>query len=256
MNLLPVPKIMKWDWNLSQKYSCDRKILVTSGCSFTSSTLILDCASSWPGYMRDRCRFDHAVDWSYPGAGNLYISDSIINYIKSLSKLEKQNLFVAVMWSGIDREENVIKSARQPCINGISYQRKRISQDSKHDQAISSYNYIIKTKQYLENQNIPFAFTFYINLLFPPCLPRRDTTHNFESFLDHTKLQDLKKFTWVPDNPKDYLYDFSFYRNYLDQSTDQYHPTGNCVLDWTDNIWLPALEKRRLICNTQVPLDE
>ena len=159
MNFLPVPKLMQWHWNLSQNYYCDQKVLVTSGCSFTSSTKTLDCASSWPGFVRDRCKFEYAVDWSYPGVGNLYIADSIIGYVDSLNEQEKKDILVIVMWSGIDREEDTIQSFTDPCINGISYQRRQIKQLSKKQQALDSYNCIFKTKQYLDSKNIPYAFT-------------------------------------------------------------------------------------------------
>ena len=246
VNFLPVPKLLRWDWNLSQSHRCDRTILVTSGCSFTASTLTLDSANSWPGFVRDRCRFDHAVDWSMPGSGNLYISDSIIKYVKSLTESQKQDIFVVVMWSGLDREEDVSLSLEQPCIDGFSYQR-RDPRLSKKQQALDSYNNIIRTKEYLEQQKIPFAFTFYMNLLYPPCLPSRDTTHTFNSFLDSDRLSNLKKLCWTPSNPNDYLYDFSFYHNYLDQSSDKFHPGSGCILDWTDTVLLPSLTQQKLI---------
>lgn len=252
MNFLPVPKLMKWDWNLTQYYHCNQSVLVTSGCSFTSSTSTLDCASSWPGYVRDRCKFDYAVDWSYPGAGNLYISDSIIEYIKSLSDIQKKNVFVIVMWSGLDREEEIFTCTKQPCINNLSYQAKKTNLRSKQQQTLDSYNYIFKTKEYLEANNIPFAFTFFTNVLSPPYLPIRDRTHKFDSFLDAEMLSRVRGLSWAPPNTKDFLYDFSFYHNYLDQSPDMYHPNSNCVLDWTDSVLLPSLEQQNLItkCNT------
>lgn len=250
MNFLPVPKLLKWPWNLAQAYHCDQKILVTSGCSFTSSTLRLDCASSWPGVVRDRCRFDHVVDWSFPGAGNLYISDSIIKYIETLDDQTKQQIFVIIMWSGLDREEEIVESSQLPFINNFSYQIRLKKQLTKKQQALDSYRHIIRTKQYLETQNIPFAFTFYINLLNPPFLPVRDTTHQFEGFVDSDILNNIRKITWIPKDSKDYLYDFSFYQDYIDQSPDQYHPSYSCVLDWTDTVLLPSMAQHNWITKT------
>jgi hypothetical protein len=93
-NLLP-PKYMRWNYALDQQYYCNQKQLITSGCSFTASTNQLDCAASWPGFMRDRCRFEETIDLSYPGMGNDYIYQSIMNNINNES-------LVVVMWSGID----------------------------------------------------------------------------------------------------------------------------------------------------------
>ena len=73
MAFLPVPKLLKWEYSLSQKYTCPESVLITSGCSFTSSTLQLDTAASWPGFVVDRCRFNYCIDYSFPGAGNEYI---------------------------------------------------------------------------------------------------------------------------------------------------------------------------------------
>jgi hypothetical protein len=84
MGFLPVPKLLKWNHSLSQKYTCTESVLLTSGCSFTSSTLQLDAAASWPGYVVDRCRFDYCIDYSFPGAGNEYIANSILNYFQPL----------------------------------------------------------------------------------------------------------------------------------------------------------------------------
>lgn len=249
MNFLPVPKIMKWDWNLPQQYSCDQTILITSGCSFTSTTLRLDCACSWPGFMRDWCRFEYAEDWSYPGAGNFYISQSIIEAVESRSSDERSQCFVAVMWSGLNRDETVVQVSKQPKLNSGHYRQETITSPNKEHQAQKSFDYIKKTQGILEQYNIPYAFTYYINLLEPPFLPARDKTHHFPGYISNQQLNDLVKMQ-VLSSQKDCLYDFSFYKNYLDQSSDNFHPTGECIMNWTENVWLPALAKRGLICNT------
>lgn len=249
MIFLPVPKILKWDWNLSQQYSSDRSILITSGCSFTASTVDISCASSWPGFMRDRCRFEHVEDWSYPGVGNFYISQSIIEAIESKSDFERSQTFVAVMWSGLDRIEFTSNSDQQPKLESGSYQYKKINSLSKNEQANLSYQYIKSTQLVLEKYNVPYAFTFYMNLLSLPFIPARDNTHQFYNHIDATLLNDLNQLH-ILSSGKDCLYDFSFYKDYIEQSPDHFHPTDKCMLDWTDNIWLPALTKRGLICNT------
>jgi len=249
MSSLSVPKILKWNWNLSQQYSSERSILITSGCSFTSSTIDLSCASSWPGYMRDRCRFEHVEDWSYPGVGNFYISQSIIEAIESKSDSEKNQCFVAVMWSGLDRIECVTNINQRPKLESGSYQYKKVNTLTKSEQAMLSYKYIKATQEILEKYNVPYAFTFYMNLLFPPFIPARDNTHRFYNHVDNTIIDDLNKLHTLSSG-QDCLYDFSFYNDYIEQSTDQYHPIDKCTLDWTDRIWLPALARQGLICNT------
>ena len=240
---------MNWDWNLSQRYSCKRSILITSGCSFTASTMDLSCASSWPGYMRDRCRFEYVEDWSHPGAGNFYISQSIIEAIESKSDSQRSQCFVAVMWSGIDRIEYSSSINKQPKLASGSYQYQEVNTLTKHQQAELSFDYINSTKEILEKYNVPYAFTFYMNLLAPPFLPARDHTHQFYNYINSDDLENLNRLH-VLNQVQDCLYDFSFYKNYIDSSIDHYHPTDKCTLDWTDNVWLPALAKQGLICST------
>ena len=113
MTLTP-PKIMQWNYNLSQTHKLNSKILITSGCSLTASTQQVISAASWPGYMRDRCRFEYAVDLSYPAAGNEYIADSIMQYFKD--KTNYSDYFVVIMWSGLDRREIQEVDSKDPKI--------------------------------------------------------------------------------------------------------------------------------------------
>jgi hypothetical protein len=114
---------------------------------------------------------------------------------------------------------------------------------------VLSYKYIKTTQEILEKYNVPYAFTFYMNLLFPPFIPARDNTHRFYNHVDNTIIDNLNKLHTLSSG-QDCLYDFSFYNDYIEQSTDQYHPIDKCTLDWTDRIWLPALARQGLICNT------
>lgn len=237
---------MQWDYSLDQQYSCDQSILVTSGCSFTSSTIQLETAASWPGYVLDRCRFDRCVDYSYPGSGNEYIGNSILYHFKDIPDADLSKYFVIVMWSGIDRVESIIsKSSEQPNLGGICY-RQLNNENGGLEQAQRSYNKIIEVYNYLSGKKINFAFTLYCNLLFPPYIPKRDTTKEFDHWLTTAQLNALKKLSWIPVEPMDFLYEYAWRNDYLDHG-DYFHPPSGANLDWTDSILLPELEKRQLI---------
>ena len=92
--ILP-PKQLNWTKTLEQRYSSNRTIGIVSGSSFTAGTDQLKMASSWPGYVYERCGLEKIIDLSFPATNNQYISDSTINYLESISQQEKNNLYVA-----------------------------------------------------------------------------------------------------------------------------------------------------------------
>jgi hypothetical protein len=249
MNFLPIPKLLKWQHSLSQTHSSTKKILVTSGCSFTSSTLQLETAASWPGYVVDRCRFDYGIDYSYPGAGNEYIGDSILHFFSTVPDNEIDQYMAIIMWSGVDRAEDKILGEKMPMLNGVTYQRIQtvtpISKQEKINRASVSANKMFEVFEYLTKRKISFAFTFYSNLLFPPYIPKRDTTFEFDGFLDQKNLKKLRALPWIPTQPMDFLYEYAFVNN--STGKDGFHPIGQCNLDWTDNILLPSMQKQNLI---------
>mgnify|MGYP003344898755 CR=1 FL=1 len=136
MSTLPVPKYLNWPLtqSIQQHYNCDFDCLVTSGCSFTSSTTWLEGAASWPGYVRDRSGIQSCIDMSFPGVGNRYIADSIKyaieNYCESYSC---KKILVIVMWSGIDRVESIceenspLNNKVNPCLGNKFYNREKKS---------------------------------------------------------------------------------------------------------------------------------
>lgn len=253
MAFLPVPKLLKWEYSLSQKYTCPESVLITSGCSFTSSTLQLDTAASWPGFVVDRCRFNYCIDYSFPGAGNEYIADSILNYFSTITDNEISKYKVIIMWSGIDRQEKkqvdgdiFYNSHNYPKINNISYHRIQSEYVDRVKSTQCSVEKIFEVYNYLNSRNISFAFTFYSNLLFPPYIPKRDTTHHFEDYENSNTLNKLKTISWIPSNPMDYLYEYAFVNDFLNHG-DYFHPPNQCNLQWTDNVLLPSLVKIGLI---------
>ena len=80
--------------------------LLVSGCSFTY-TKNINCPS-WPCHLRDLGSFDHLHDLSFPGAGNTHIHHSVIWELENNTALTPENTFVAVMWSGYDRDDIIV----------------------------------------------------------------------------------------------------------------------------------------------------
>lgn len=190
---------------------------------------------------------------SYPGAGNLYIANSIKYAIENLLDQSSDRLLVVVMWSGIDRLEKIISSPDNRTQRAklgeeiyVQIPHNEIAKSQLKECTHESYDLILDLSQYLNNRNILWAFTYYSNLLFPPFIPKRDTTHHFTDHLDHQKLNHLRSIEWIPKNPMDYLYEWAFVNDYLNDG-DGFHPPNQANARWTDEILLPGLVDTGLI---------
>ena len=241
-----VPKILKWIPSIPQHYETNKSILLTGGCSFTASTVNFQCAASWPGFVLDRCGFDHCIDWSYPGVGNEYIGDSILHHLSNLSDNEVKKYMVIVMWSGIDRTAiKISNSDHQPMISSYSYIRQTVNGNNIKQSAQLSADKIFELYDYLTDRSIPFAFSFYCNLLYPPYIPKRDSTPEFNQHVDKLTLKKLQSLRWIPNKPMDFMFEFGFKYDLL--ADDMFHPSMQCSENWTDKILLPGLLDQKLI---------
>ena len=149
------------------------------------------------------------------------------------------------MWSGLDRfEEKVYDRQKQPCINNIHYHRFNECPKDKSFMLTQSVQLIKDLASFLEQKNISYAFTSYVNLLHPPYLPVRDTTHRFTDHKDKQAIAQVEKL-FLPIAGMDYLYEHAFRNDGL--TDDDFHPAMDPILDWTDQILLPSLEQKGLI---------
>jgi hypothetical protein len=139
------------------------------------------------------------------------------------------------MWSGLDRQSIKTLSGQQPKLGDVAYETTQEQDCSKQ-----SADKIIEVYDYLTNRSIPFVFTFYANVLFPPYFPKRDTTPNFEGTVDSATLSAVQALDWVPTVAEQFLFEYALISGDLDQG-DHFHPTRDGNLAWTDNILLPAL---------------
>jgi len=155
-----------------------------------------------------------------------------------------------VMWSGLNRLENIKNSYEQPKLGSTSYVRytrntDKLTEDQRRHGAEMSADQILGLKAYLEQRGISYIFSTYVNLLYPPYIPKMDTTHEFEGWTSDAKIKQLKEIAWVPNNGMDFLYEYGFRTDTLD--TDGFHPSLTCSQNWTDEILLPELEHRGLV---------
>lgn len=136
-------------------------------------------------------QFDYYENWGRPGAGNLYILNSVME-CHQRNQLCADD-FVVIVWSGLSRIDSYQ-------INEWSHFHGRILDQKSQDIPVScvdgyeiiSYAYISAMKNILENINVPFfmfhathyddssrAGKFYKNILksVPEFCPERNTIH-------------------------------------------------------------------------------
>jgi hypothetical protein len=242
---LQAPKYLQWKPQLVPAYTSNYDLLITSGCSFTASTQQLDSAASWPGFLKDRLGLELCVDMSFPGVGNQYIKDSVLHAIMNVNKNSKP--LVVIMWSGLDRTEQIVDNNvdAEPMAKVGSYYYKRVPNDfSPRELASQNLLYMMEVAQFLDNHNVDYVFTTYINMTKPSLIPVRDTTPPFYKNLNITQEQAFEKLPFViaGDNC---LYEWTFLNDY--ESSDGFHPPVEANLKWTDDVLLKELCARGLI---------
>lgn len=249
MNTNP-PKILAWpvEQGIGQTHQTSFDCLISAGCSFTASTEWFDGPASWPGYLRDRCGIPRAIDMSFPGVGNRFIADSVHTALNLLQEFKVVKPLVVVMWSGLDRLEVLHapdKTASTPQLDGTVYSRLQPNSDKKKT-TLQSRDLFFSTQKYLEEKSVAFVFTSYANYLFPPFIPKRDTTNHFQDFLNHRDIVSLQSLPWIPRKPMDFLYEWSFRNDWLD-APDYYHPPIEANRLWTEKVLLPGLVDMGLV---------
>jgi hypothetical protein len=244
--ILP-PRLLAWPKTLEQRYNSQRTVGLVSGSSFTSATNQMTLAASWPGYLYERCGLESVIDLSYPQMNNQYIGDSIIDAVESMTPDERNNVFVTVMWNGIShtQEKNNESDKNWPAINGKIYDPTMVTGQDISAIARQDYEIICKTGDYLMAHNVPYAFTFYANILFPPLLPTADGLKKFYKNIKPDEIKKIQSYNLIPSDQKLYLYDYTFFNDQFDD--DGYHPDIQARLSWTDRVLLPELVKLGII---------
>ena len=86
------------------------KILVTAGCSFSDGAPLIKentYRKTWTNYIKEKYNFKKYIHTAHPASGNEIIAERVIYALQTLldSGHSSDNLYVGVMWSGIERKE-------------------------------------------------------------------------------------------------------------------------------------------------------
>lgn len=243
--------------NLSKQFDSvvdfNIKNLVVSGCSFTCNNSERDLCA-WPYYLKDMANFKQVYDCSLPGAGNRHISQSL-QWSLELEKINPVDTLVIVMWSGNDRDDfifskSAIKSSYpfefaytdkvQTGLTGgtshndsgnvdVELARKIKNSKDENSRSVENFLYVSSTWHYLKSKGYRFCFLNYAN--------RGDINNDFEinNLLPlHLRAEYNKMFL-----DTETLYNWSVRHNLI--SEDQFHPSVDGHLKWTQRILIPIL---------------
>jgi hypothetical protein len=229
------------------------KNLVVGGCSFT-------CTSgggrpvSWPYYFRDLASIQKVFSCAIPGAGNYFISQSIIWGLET-KKLPPDQTLVVVMWSGHDREDEIFSSETIDNDSNYVYQFTDnvchgLTGGSTRDgdgntrwfgyrdihkfknfesRAIENAIWKIQLKRYLDGCGYQSIFVDFLD----PAIPNRSNNFDIVKFLPDT----IKATYNLIMDPVQDIYSFCIKRMLL--SKDDVHPSPDGNLAWTREVLLP-----------------
>lgn len=230
------------------------KNLVIGGCSFSHTLDNTAVPTTWPYYFRDLASFQKVFSCAIPGAGNYFISQSIIWGLET-KKLPVDQTLVVVMWSGHDREDEIFSSESidsdsnfvynftdkvshglpgVPTRNGDGNTRwfgyRDIHKFKSHEsRAVENAIWKIGLKRYLDALGYRSIFVNFLN----PAFPSRTDNFDIVKFLPDTIKSTYNE---IMDPVQD-MYSFCLKKMLL--SNDNFHPSPDGHLAWTRDILLP-----------------
>ena len=207
--------------------------------------------TTWPYYFRDLAAFQEVFSCAIPGAGNYFISQSVIWGLET-NKLPPNQTLVVVMWSGHDREDEIFSSNAIDIDSNYAY---HFTNNVCHGTTGGSfrngdgnthwfgYRDIHKFKS-LESRAVENAAnrtknhsgrgdeSIFVDFL-DPAIPNRTNNFDIVKFLPDTIKE---TYSSIMDPVQD-MYSFCLKRMLL--SDDDFHPSPDGNLAWTREILIP-----------------
>jgi hypothetical protein len=235
------------------------KNLIVSGCSFTYNNHE-NSAVTWPYYLKDLGGFDQVLDCSLPGSGNHHICNSL-QWAIELDKPDPNSSLVIVMWSGYDRDDYIcpetniktftvnnlespfkfnysknVASGITAGMNNNCNTKKSFKEftetKSLESRGIENYLYITGLYNFLQNNGYKFLFLDYLDR----SIPSRTTDFEIIKFLPPTIKKNLSNMMTKIIDPYTWAVKYDFL------TEDDFHPSPNGHLDWTQKVLLPKLQ--------------
>ena len=135
----------------------DKRILITSGCSF--STLGQNYRQSWINHIQEKYDFKRYVHMGNPASGNELIAERVIYALQTLldSGKSANDLYLGVMWSGIERKElfiSPVETNRLNLLGKYSELDDSIKREGENTLIMSNYSGTISNTRDVTNQKV------------------------------------------------------------------------------------------------------
>jgi hypothetical protein len=247
------------------------KHLVISGCSFSARKLYLPW-QPWPELLNDHLATETFTNLAHPGAGNSYISTSVIQHLLT-ANLNPADTLVVIMWSGVTRKDLIVPAELYLSLTNYEF-RKHVSglhivmsggiigswrshsiakmmfdnlykTSDNSTMALESLFHIMNTKNFLDSHGYKYAFMSYVNYwgnTLGQVSPNGD--FNLPCAIPRSSSQLLKeigletKWIWADGN-KNCFYEYAKGRDLLRQ--DNFHPNEDANSSFLSEIILPQL---------------
>jgi hypothetical protein len=243
-----------------------KKILITSGCSFT------DPSYAWPNHLSKKLDLK-LENIAFASQGNGLISRKLIYTINQISKsiLNENDVIVGIMWSGIDRTERYIEPLGDFYFkpNGLlnevvtnvvlGYRNWRLMLpdwikhvdcklhyeifNNKISSKVYTIEHILRTQWFLEKHNIKYFMSTYMDIFKDKNSNEHPDVKYLYDMIDFSKFLPVSGcFEWVKENyPKEFMV-FDKNGNILD-----FHPTDIGHEKFTDEVIIPYIKEKNLI---------
>jgi hypothetical protein len=235
------------------------KNLVVGGCSFTHTYSKSTGPTTWPYYLRDLASIREVFSCAMPGAGNYFISQSVIWGLET-KKLPTDETLVIVMWSGHDREDEIFSSDAIDSDSNFVYQftdkvchgipgaptrngdgntqwfgyRDIYKFKSVESRAVENAVWKIGLKGYLDALGYQSIFVNFLD----PAFPNRTNDFDIVKFLPDTVKTTYNSII----DPVQDIYSFCLKRMLL--GDDNFHPSPNGHLAWARDALLPYCKNK------------
>jgi len=240
------------------------KNFIAGGCSFTSDTQ--NTKKTWATVVGQE--FSFYKNLASGGAGNYYISSSVIDYLES-TNLDPNETLVAVMWSGVGRKDLLISGEYYfwlkkdyPFLASTTEQETYylfsggvaaswLDNSETREAFKGSYKFsdpqslcneslfeIIKLKGYLESKRYNYVFTNYFDCWMPDKESGHGGDYSIGFFCKDTPMyQNLDRTHYWVNN---FLGNYAEERSQLDNT---WHPTDECHTSWANEVMLPYINQ-------------
>lgn len=231
-----------------------KKILFTSGCSFTSSpNKFTDGYNSWPNFVSNKLKIQ-LLNSAIISQGNGLISRKVLyNIDKLLKKYKPDDILVGVMWSGVDRFDYYHNSSENFAIhNSCDFNPTSIIENHNNwrimnhhwinDESILYYKHfhndissllitiehILRVQWYLKRLGVDYFMTTYMNIFDKKLIKHHEISYlydmiNFDKFLPVNGC-----YEWINEKYPHYINEYK-------------HPIEIGYKKFTENIILPYL---------------